>query len=168
MMEDKIVRGSKRNFFMVSNDVFKLGLNPHDFVVYVCLLRYADNSTRQAFPGYERLAKDCNMSRRKVIESVKVLEEKGLVKKEVRFKDGRNTSNLYIVFDAEQMFRLNEVHPGVNEVHPRGCTVCTLGVHGVHPEKYLLKNTIDEKEAENNRKNLKLIIGSLRKSLELE
>lgn len=165
---DRIVRGSKRNFFMVSNDVFKLGLNPHDFVVYVCLLRYADNSTRQAFPGYERLAKDCNMGRKRVIDAIKVLEEKGLVKKEVRFKDGRNTSNLYIVFDAEHVFRVSEKHPGVSEEYPRGCFSCTPGVSEEHPEKYLLKNTIDEKEAENNRKNLKLIIGSLRKSLELE
>ena len=165
---DQIIRGSRRNFFMVSNNVFKLSLKVHDLVVYICLLRYADNLSGQAFPGYKTLAKECNMGRQRVIDAIKNLEEKGLIKKEVRFKDGRNTSNLYIVFDAEHVFRVSEKDPGVSEEDPRGSLRKTPGVFEKDPEKYLLKNTIDEKEAENNRKNLKLIIGSLRKSLELK
>lgn len=164
-MMDSIVRGSRRNFFMVSNDVFKLGLKVHDLAVYICLLRYADNLSGQAFPGYKTLAKDCNMGRQRVIDAVKNLEEKGLIKKEVRFKDGRNTSNLYIVFDAEHVFRVSEKDPGVSEEDPRGSLRKTPGVFEKDPEKYLLKNTIDEKEVLSNRQKIKELVLSFKKGL---
>lgn len=32
-----------KNFFMVSNKIFELGLKPRDFIVYCCLLRHSDN-----------------------------------------------------------------------------------------------------------------------------
>lgn len=61
--------------------------------ILLMLANYAD-SEGQCFPSYDRIAKDCECSRRSVICWIERLEEKGLLTKEVRRrKDGTQTSN---------------------------------------------------------------------------
>jgi predicted transcriptional regulator len=122
-MADTIQRGSKRNFTMFDNALFDewdyFDLDTYDIVVYFCLLRYADNNTRQAFPGYPHIAKVTRMSERRVATSIKHLSEQGLIDVKQRYdKTGGQTSNLYTVYDA-------------NEVINRGSTTCKGGMHHV-------------------------------------
>ena len=157
---DKIrSKGPRGNFFITSNNVFELDLHPIDKLVYICLMRYSNNDTRQAFPGYNKIAEDCGISERRAKTAIKNLEEKGLIIKERRQnKYGWDISNLYTVIEPEQAFGMNEVHPrsehgappGVNNMHPRG-------ERGA-PKKDLFKKTYIEKEGPqlNNGKDEKL------------
>jgi len=123
-MPDQIQRGSRRNFFIVFNAIFDewehFDLDTYDIAVYFCLLRYSDNDTRKAFPGQTHISKVTRMSLRRVKTSIKNLQGQGLIDITPRYeKQGAQTSNLYTVYDA-------------NEVIHRGCTTCTGGVHEMH------------------------------------
>ena len=160
-MPDEIQRGSRRNFFIVFNAIFDewehFDLDTYDIAVYFCLLRFADNNTREAFPGQTHIAKVTRMSTRRVAASIKKLKEQGLIDIKARFeKTGGQASNLYIVYDA-------------NGVIHRGSTTCRGGMHEVHTinthlkilneEEALLTNEEDKTEALKN-------IRALKKSLE--
>lgn len=61
--------------------------------ILLMLANYADSDGR-CFPSYDRLAQDCDCSRRSVINWIDRLEQRGLLTKEVRRrKDGTQTSN---------------------------------------------------------------------------
>lgn len=124
-MSDQVKRGSRRNFFMVDNGIFdeRLELDPLDKLVYICLLRYADNTTREAFPGMQRIANDIGIKRNRVNKAIKRLQEKELLEKRPRYdKLGAQKSNNYIVYDANEV--INKVYPqntgGVSSEY-RGC-----------------------------------------------
>ncbi len=148
-MADTIQQGSRRNFFIVDNGIFdeRLDLEPLDKLVYICLLRYANNRSKEAYPGQETIAKNVGIGRKRVIKAIKVLEEKGLIKKQQRFdKTGGQKSNNYIVYDANEV--IHRVCPqdtgGVSQEH-RGCV---SGIHeGVsqeHTNNTLLKIHIEK------------------------
>ncbi len=89
-----------KNFFMVSDRIFSLGLKPRDFVVYCCLLKHSDRKEKCCFPSRKTIAKECCMDRKTVDSAIKTLESKGLVKKVYRHRaDGTMTSNLYYLTD---------------------------------------------------------------------
>lgn len=89
-----------KNFFMVSDRIFSLGLKPRDFVVYCCLLKHSDRKGKSCFPSCKTIAEECCMDRKTVDSAIKVLESKGLVKKVYRHRaDGTMTSNLYYLTD---------------------------------------------------------------------
>lgn len=95
---EKEEKRSHKNFFMVSNRIFELGLKPRDFIVYCCLLWHSDNNTHTCFPSRRLIAKECCMDRKTVDSAIEDLSALGLVKKICRHrKDGRRTSNLYYV-----------------------------------------------------------------------
>lgn len=150
-MSETIQLGSRRNFFIVDNGIFdeRLELEPLDKLVYICLLRYANNRSKEAYPGQVTIAKNVGIGRKRVIKAIKVLEEKGLIKKQQRFdKTGGQKSNNYIVYDANKV--INRVCPqdtgGVSQEH-RGCVSGTQeGVSQGHTNNTLLKIHI-EKEA---------------------
>lgn len=78
---EKEEKRSHKNFFMVSNRIFELGLKPRDFIVYCCLLRHSDNNIRTCFPSRRLIAKECCMDRKTVDSAVENLSALGLVKR---------------------------------------------------------------------------------------
>jgi predicted transcriptional regulator len=127
---DRIQRGSKRNFFMVDNGIFdeRLKLEPLDKLTYICLLRYADNNSKECFPAMQTVANDIGITRQRVNTAIKRLEEKKLVVKKQRFdKAGSQKSNTYIVFDANEIINRvsTEITPPVNTDY----TPCKRGLH---------------------------------------
>lgn len=91
---------SHKNFFMVANKIFELGLKPKDFTVYCCLLRHRDNENSSCFPSRRVIAKECCMDRKTVDSAIEKLSALGLVKKVCRHREnGTRTSNLYYVAD---------------------------------------------------------------------
>lgn len=158
-MNDEIRRGSRRNFFIVDNGVFdeRLQLEALDKLVYICLLRYADNNTREAFPGMQRIANDIGITRRRVITAIERLIDKKLIQKKERFDiTGSQKSNLYIVFDANEVINrgCTEFTGGVNHVHRGGELSSLEGVNHVHTKKTDLK-ILSEEEAANAKENIK-------------
>lgn len=84
-------------YFQTPNSIFEAGLNEHELVTYVYLAR-CGNHGGQAFPSYKDIADKCGISRSTAIRSVKSLEEKGLLSKQVR-RNGAcsNQSNIYFL-----------------------------------------------------------------------
>lgn len=84
-----------RNFFMVANRVFELGLKPRDFTVYCCLLRHS-STNGTSYPSRRLLAKECGIDRKTVDAAIESLSSLGLVQKFCRYREDRTrTSNLY-------------------------------------------------------------------------
>lgn len=85
-----------KNFFIVPNQIFELGLKPKAFVVYCCLLRHSDKNTDNCFPSRRLIADECSMDKKTVDSALKELEVRGLVKKVCRYREnGSRTSNMY-------------------------------------------------------------------------
>ena len=85
-----------KNFFIVPNQIFELGLNPKAFVVYCCLLRHSDKNTDNCFPSCRLIADECSMDKKTVDSALKELEARGLIKKVCRYREnGSRTSNMY-------------------------------------------------------------------------
>lgn len=90
---------SHKNFFMVSNKIFELGLKPRDFTVFCCLLRHS-NEKMKCFPSRKLIATECCMDKKTVDSAIANLVTLGLVQKVCRHREnGTRTSNLYHVAD---------------------------------------------------------------------
>ncbi len=85
-------------YFQVSNNIFEIGLEKHELLVYFYLARCGNNGAK-AFPSYQTIADKCGMSRSKAIRTIKTLEGRQLIKKKVRkgFRVKNNKSNTYVV-----------------------------------------------------------------------
>ena len=85
-----------KNFFIVPNQIFELGLKPKAFVVYCCLLRHSDKNNDNCFPSRRLIANECSMDKKTVDSALKALEARGLIKKVCRYREnGFRTSNMY-------------------------------------------------------------------------
>ena len=95
-------RDPERDYFMVPNEVFCLGLNYGEIAVYTYLLRCEDRETYQCYPSYRTIGKAVGMCENTVRKNTLSLEEKGLICTEptmITTKDGRprNGSLLYTI-----------------------------------------------------------------------
>lgn len=87
-----------KNFFLLSNDVFGYELKPREFIVYCYLIRCGD-AKMQSFPSRKDIAKKCKMSVPTVDNSLKALEDKGLISITHRndINNGNHLSHLYTI-----------------------------------------------------------------------
>ena len=69
-----------KNFFMIPNRIFSLGLKPKEFVVYCCLVQHSDRVKNRCFPSRRLIAQECNMDKKTVDSAIKGLEEQELAK----------------------------------------------------------------------------------------
>ena len=95
-------RSAEKNYFMVPNEIFSIGLDYREISLYTYLLRCENRETYQCYPGYKTIGKAIGMCENTVAKYVRQLEEKGLIYTEptmVRSKDGRplNGNLLYTV-----------------------------------------------------------------------
>src|SRR5699024_6604885 len=130
-------------------------LDIYELMVYIVLRSFTNPREATAFPSYNTIAKLGRMSRRKAIDCVASLVQKGLIKKEVRMdvtknRKIRNTSNLYTVENPKK---------GVHSVHQGSAQCAPRIVHSVHqgsaqcaPEHNHLTKTIRTKPSNNIKK----------------
>ena len=95
-------RDPNKNYFLVPNEVFHIGLSHPEISIYCYLLSIEDRETYQCWPSYKTIGKALGMSENTVSKYVRSLEEKGLIRTEptmVRSKDGRslNGNLLYTI-----------------------------------------------------------------------
>ncbi|OSX91566.1 helix-turn-helix domain-containing protein [Bacillus mycoides] len=84
-------------FFMIDNEVIDNGeLDVYAFKTYAVIVRHANQKTKSAFPSLNTIAKKVGCGKKKVIECIKILVERGYISKTLRRDDrGDNLSNLY-------------------------------------------------------------------------
>ena len=98
----------RKNFFIVSNQIFNFKLKPKEFFVYCCLLRHSDKNTDNCFPSRRLIADECSMDKKTVDSALKELEARGLIKKVCRYREnGSRTSNMYYLASLLEQRRIS-------------------------------------------------------------
>lgn len=93
----------KKNWFYIENAVVdREDLSSNEKLIYMALARYA-NESDEAFPSYSTLSRKTSLSKRTIINGIKSLIEKKLIKKTKRYSNSskENNSNLYTLFSAQ-------------------------------------------------------------------
>lgn len=95
-------RSAEKNYFMVSNEIFSIGLDFREISLYSYLLRCENRKTYQCYPSYKTIGHAIGMSENTVAKYVRQLEEKGLIYTEptiMQSKDGKplNGNLLYTI-----------------------------------------------------------------------
>ena len=95
-------RSAEKNYFMVPNEIFSIGLDYREISLYSYLLRCENRDTYQCYPSYKTIGKAIRMSENTVAKYVRQLEEKGLIYTEptlAQSKDGKplNGNLLYTI-----------------------------------------------------------------------
>ncbi|EQJ02543.1 helix-turn-helix domain protein [Clostridioides difficile P6] len=132
----------KKEWFWLENDlVDREDLGIYEKMIYIVLARYSDNESC-CFPSYKTIALKCGCSERQAKSVVKILENKGLIKKENRIKSNSNEkeSNIYFVltaklggeYDAQQV---------VNMMHNPSAPHAQQVVNMMHSKKTNIKKT---------------------------
>jgi len=111
----------RKNWFWDSNEIFSSDLSAYAKLVRLYLARCA-NGDRQAFPSYNRIAKDCGISRDTAKRAIAELEDKGWIVKNIQIKDdGEHSSNIYSLCDPPQPVK-EELNPVVNDNEGGRCS----------------------------------------------
>lgn len=76
--------------------VWNSTLKPHERLVLLCLNSFVD-ANGECFPGIDTIAKQTGHSRSSVIRIIKDLAEKKIITKDVRRRNGKRTSNKYLI-----------------------------------------------------------------------
>ena len=91
-----------KNYFLLPNELFIIGLNANEIAIYAFLLRCEDRKTHQCYPSYKTIGRAVGLCENTVRKYVCSLEEKRLIRTEqtmITTKDGRgrNGSLLYTI-----------------------------------------------------------------------
>ena len=100
-----------KNYFLVPNEVFDIGLEYGEISVYAYLLRCENRKTYQCHPSYKTIGRAVHMSANTVRKYISGLERKGLVRTEptmITTKDGRtrNGSLRYTIRPFQEALEL--------------------------------------------------------------
>lgn len=107
----------QRPFTVIYHDFLESSLlNTYEKMVFIVLKRFSDNKN-QCFPSLKKIADITQISRRKIQDTLKTLEQKHVISVETRFDaDSRQTSNLYILHDhAETWHSENDENAKTDE-----------------------------------------------------
>jgi hypothetical protein len=88
------MRYEKGNFITVPNKSELKKLDAQSQVLFMWICSFTDEKG-QCYPSVNRLAECCGLSRKTIIERVKILIDKGFLTKFHRFSDNSQQSNLY-------------------------------------------------------------------------
>jgi predicted transcriptional regulator len=98
MAGTNVTQRKKGQFAMIPRTLFFFKLSGSAaWQVLGVLLSYADVDGTQARPKIKTIVEDTGLSRRAVYSAIKELEERGLLDRQYRRKDGRQASNLYTI-----------------------------------------------------------------------
>ena len=71
---------SAKNFFLLPNELFDLGLNVYEIAIYAYLIRIEDRKKFQSYASYATIASSLGISANTVGKYVRELEEHGLIR----------------------------------------------------------------------------------------
>lgn len=104
------------SFYLCSSAALETELSPSAFKVYSFLAMSANNVTRDSFCKRSTIASKCHISKSSVVRALRELLEKGLLEIRPRFlEEGRQTTNLYVLLDNQQLkFDVQQTAEGEN------------------------------------------------------
>ena len=102
---------SAKNFFLLPNELFDLGLNVYEIAIYAYLMRIEDRKTFQSYASYATIASALGIAANTVGKYVRELEEHGLIQTEqtkVIMKNGtkRNGCLMYHILPIKNAVAL--------------------------------------------------------------
>ena len=106
---------SAKNFFLLPNELFDLGLSVYEIAIYAYLMRIEDRKTFQSYASYATIASALEISENTVGKYVGRLEEHGLIRTEqtkVIMKNGtkRNGCLMYNILPIKNAVALYQKH----------------------------------------------------------
>lgn len=136
MTKEYIQDDGQLRVFIVPVDILDVpDLTSSEKLVYIVLRSYVNPTDPTAFPAYKTIAAKASLSRRRVIDIIKSLEEKGLIRKAARFtvtkeRKIRDTSNTYTLITPKKA-KPSEIiaPPPVKPLHPPGETIAPYHNH---------------------------------------
>lgn len=95
----------QRPFVMIYHDFLENDLlTSHEKMVFIALKKFAD-SNNQCFPSLKKLANITRMSKRKIQDTLRSLEQKHIIDIDSRSRtDGGDASNFYTLHDLEELW----------------------------------------------------------------
>jgi hypothetical protein len=136
MTKEYIQDDGQLRVFIVPVDILDVpDLSSSEKLVYIVLRSYVNPTDPTAFPAYETIAKKASLSRRRVIDIVKSLTEKGLIVKKHEFtvtnqRKIRNTSNRYTLITPKRAIPSEIISPPpVKPFHPPSETISPYHNH---------------------------------------
>ncbi|MEL7441028.1 MAG: helix-turn-helix domain-containing protein [Pseudomonadota bacterium] len=111
--------------FSLSNAPYKQKSN-----IKLVLIKLCDNASDEGYcwPSMGKIAKECELSKRSIVDQVSKLKDLGLVYVTHRFKDNEQTSNGYQI-NIELLSRGELLAPPSESASLPQCTVCTQNHH---------------------------------------
>ncbi len=111
--------------FSLSNSAYKQKSN-----IKLVLIKLCDNASDEGYcwPSMGRIAKECELSKRSVVDQINKLKEIGLIEVTHRFRDNEQTSNSYQI-NIELLCRGELLAPPSESLALPQCTDCTQNHH---------------------------------------
>lgn len=79
-MSKRLFGGQRqKRYFLLPNDLFRLGLTASEIAIYAYLMRCENRETYQCRASYQTIGNAVNLSRNTVMKYVRALEEKCLI-----------------------------------------------------------------------------------------
>lgn len=116
-MQDEKIRmvTDQRSFTLIYDDFLESDLlNPYEKLIFIYLKKYADKKN-QCFPSLNTLAKVAGISRRKVQDCLKNMQDKGVLEITHRNTGKEHISNLYTLYDTAEIWTKKELTPDADQ-----------------------------------------------------
>lgn len=92
----------RHNFTIIDNEILAMGFDVYEMRVYMELC-HRSNGDKECWPSLSRLAKDCKISKPKLIKTIKSLEDHKVISVErTSDEDGKNDVNTYTILPVQK------------------------------------------------------------------
>ena len=89
-----------KNFYMMPNDVFKLGLDPYEFMIFSYLVRRM-NFDSECWPSFKTMSKDLGISVSTLEDRVAKMCKRKLISVQKNTGSGNHRNNVYTLWSLE-------------------------------------------------------------------
>ena len=89
-----------KNFYMMPNEVFKLGLDPYEFMILSYLVRRM-NGESECWPSFKTMSMDLGISVSTLEDRIAKLEKRKLISVRKYTGSGKHRNNVYTIYSLE-------------------------------------------------------------------
>lgn len=89
-----------KNFYMMPNDIFSLGLDPFEFMILSYLVRRM-NSVSECWPSFKTMSKDLGISVSTLKDRVAKMIKRGLISVGKHTSNGKYRNNVYTIYSLD-------------------------------------------------------------------